>query len=52
MGDESLDPGILAGLKEAFSESDLPFKVDVVDWATTAEGFRGIIKRDRVVMKR
>ncbi|MBF0144798.1 MAG: nucleotidyltransferase domain-containing protein [Magnetococcales bacterium] len=52
LGDESLDPGILAGLKEAFSESDLPFKVDVVDWATTAEGFRGIIKRDRVVMKR
>ncbi|MSR78164.1 MAG: nucleotidyltransferase domain-containing protein [Candidatus Omnitrophica bacterium] len=32
-------------LKEAFSESDLPIKVDLVDWATTAESFRAIIQQ-------
>ncbi|MBF0143000.1 MAG: restriction endonuclease subunit S [Magnetococcales bacterium] len=51
LGDEPLDLGVLAGLEEDFSESDLPFKVDVVDWATTAEGFRKIIERDRVVVQ-
>ena len=29
----SLD--ILAALRDAFSSSDLPWKVDIVDWATT-----------------
>lgn len=38
-----LDFGLLGRLRDAFSESDLPFKVDVVDWATTDEGFRQII---------
>ncbi|MEO5363639.1 MAG: nucleotidyltransferase domain-containing protein [Magnetococcus sp. DMHC-8] len=41
----------LARLRNAFSASPLPFRVDVVDWATTAEGFRGIIERDRVVVQ-
>lgn len=40
-----------ASLVEAFSESDLPWKVDVVDWATTSPTFRGIIERDRVVLQ-
>ncbi len=38
-------------LKEAFDESDLPWKVDVVDWATTSESFRTIIERDKVVVQ-
>lgn len=33
----------LAHLREAFSESDLPFKVDVVVWARLSESFRKII---------
>ncbi|QLB14073.1 DNA polymerase beta subunit [Mannheimia granulomatis] len=32
-------------LKEAFSESDLVWKVDIVDWATTSEAFRQIIRQ-------
>lgn len=40
----------LAALKEAFGESDLPWTVDVVDWASTAEGFRRVIERERVVL--
>jgi len=39
-------------LKEAFEDSDLPYKVDVVDWATTSESFRKIIERDRVAVQR
>jgi predicted nucleotidyltransferase len=39
-------PLILYGdICDAFSLSDLPFKVDVVDWATTKENFRAIIRR-------
>ncbi len=38
----------MARLREAFSESDLPIKVDIADWATTDEGFRGIIQKGTV----
>jgi type I restriction enzyme S subunit len=41
---------VLAGLAEDFSESDLPWRVDVVDWAATSESFRKIIERDKVVL--
>ncbi len=40
----------LANLGEAFSESDLPFKVDVVDWAATQENFQRIITAHHVVV--
>ena len=38
-------------LSEAFSESDLPWKVDVVDWATTSAAFRSIIECERIVLQ-
>ncbi|TXT37702.1 MAG: hypothetical protein FD135_3394 [Comamonadaceae bacterium] len=41
-----------ADLSNDFSESDLPWKVDVVDWASTRESFRKIIERDKVVVQR
>ncbi len=44
MGDVPLDFRQLAALKDAFADSNLPFRVDVVDWATTSEAFRGIIE--------
>lgn len=37
-------------LSDAFDESDLPYKVDVVDMQTVSEGFRSYIERDRVVL--
>ena len=37
-----------AALAEAFSESDLPYKVDIVDWAALSEPFRRIIERHKV----
>ena len=40
-----------AALAEAFSESDLPYKVDIVDWAALSEPFRRIIERHKVVVQ-
>jgi type I restriction enzyme S subunit len=45
---EPLPLAVSAALAEDFSDSDLPWRVDVVDWATASEGFRRIIARDRV----
>ena len=42
---------VSADLKNAFSESDLPWKVDVVDWASTQDSFRRIIERDKVTLQ-
>lgn len=41
----------LVDLADDFSESDLPWKVDVLDWASTQERFRKIIERDKVVVQ-
>jgi type I restriction enzyme S subunit len=40
-----------AALADDFSESALPWKVDIVDWATASETFRKIIERDKVVVQ-
>ena len=42
----------MAILKEAFDESNLSIRVDVVDWATTSESFRKIIDQDKVVIQK
>lgn len=41
----------LANLSEAFDTSDLPIRVDVVDWASASETFRKIIAKDKVVVQ-
>ena len=41
----------LANISEAFENSDLPIRVDVVDWAATSEAFRKIIAQDRVLVQ-
>ena len=38
-------------LTNAFAESNLPFRVDLVDWATTNNAFRQIIAQDKVVIQ-
>ncbi len=49
--DRPLTLAVAAALADDFSESDLPWKVDVVDWATTSDGFRRRIETDRVVVR-
>jgi predicted nucleotidyltransferase len=50
IGDVPLDLGQLALLEHDFDESELPFKVDVVDWATASASFRQIIRKTAVVL--
>ena len=38
-------------LREAFEESDLPFRVDVVDYRTVSEAFRAIIDQSYEVIQ-
>lgn len=40
-----------ADLADAFESSDLPIRVDVVDWASAGAAFRAIIARDKVVLQ-
>lgn len=49
--DQPLPLEVSAALTEDFSESDLPYKVDLVDWATTGDSFRQIIERVKVVVQ-
>ncbi|MBU3694901.1 MAG: nucleotidyltransferase domain-containing protein [Rhodocyclaceae bacterium] len=49
--DQPLSLDTHAALGDAFAESDLPWKVDVVDWSTTSESFRKVIERDKVVIQ-
>lgn len=48
MGEAPLSAATLADLREALSESRLPFKVDIVDWADTSDSFRKIIAAQAV----
>ncbi len=43
--------GTLARLKEAFEESDLPMRVEVLDWHTISERSREVIELDYVVVQ-
>lgn len=45
MSDEPLAPETMLALREAFSESDLPIKVDVLDWSALSDSFRDVIQR-------
>ena len=49
--DRPLPLAVSAALADGLSESDLPWKVDVVDWATTSEMFKKVIEREKVVVR-
>jgi predicted nucleotidyltransferase len=51
-GEAPLDNARRAALHEAFVESDLPWKVDLVDWVSVGERFRRAVEgRGRVVVQ-
>lgn len=47
-GPAPLPARVLAELKDAFAESDLPIRVDVVDWWQLSEEFKKAITADLV----
>jgi uncharacterized protein len=52
-GEGKLDGDALRRLKEAFEESELPFRVDVLDWHTISLAFQKVIeKKFEVAQKR
>ncbi len=51
MTDRPLALDVVAALADDFAESDLPWKVDIVDWATTDSVFRTIIEHDRILVQ-
>jgi type I restriction enzyme S subunit len=51
IGDGPLPSRILTMLKEAFEESRLPMRVDVIDWNVITDGFRKSIAPDSVVVQ-
>ena len=48
--EEPLGIARMTNLKAAFTKSYLPFRVDIVDWASTSENFRKVIEREHVVL--
>lgn len=47
-GKQPLPRSVLGDLAEAFSESDLPFRVDIVDWHAVTPSFQAVIDGDGV----
>ena len=45
------DRRVIARLKEAFENSDLPIRVDVLDWHAVADDFRKVIESDCFVVQ-
>ena len=50
-GERLLHWRTLGRLKEAFEDSRLPMRVDVLDWHSISESFREVIARDYVVIQ-
>ena len=48
IGDKPLSIALTADLREAFQESALPFKVDIVDWANITPSFRQVIQAVKI----
>ena len=51
LGEQPMSLSVVSALTEDFGESDLPFKVDVVDWAKIDDTFRDIIHREGVAVQ-
>jgi type I restriction enzyme S subunit len=48
IGDKPLNIALTADLREAFQESALPFKVDIVDWANITPSFQQVIQAAKI----
>ena len=51
LGDEPLSLEVFSALSEGFGDSDLPFKVDLVDWTRIDDRLREVVRRDGVVIQ-
>jgi predicted nucleotidyltransferase len=51
VGDKKLTDQVMYSLKEAFEESDIPFRVDFLDWNAISHEFQNVIKKEYVVIR-
>jgi predicted nucleotidyltransferase len=49
--DQPLSFEVTGAMAEDFSESDLPFRVDILDWSTTEQNFRRIIEAGKIIVQ-
>ncbi len=49
--DKKIEPMVMEKIREEFAESDLPFRVDVLDFNAISESFRKIIEAQYEVLK-
>jgi len=52
VGQNALDSERFRHLKEAFEESNLPFRVDVLDWHRISESFHTVIEKKYEVIQK
>ncbi len=47
---QKIDKKILQDLKNAFEESNIPYKVDIIDWAVINDDFKQIILKEYKIL--
>jgi predicted nucleotidyltransferase len=52
VGKKKLVNKTLYALKDDFEESDLPFRVDVLDWYSISEEFREVIEKKFLIIQK
>ena len=50
-GDQPINPTAFVKLKHDFSQSDLPFRVDLVLWYAIDDSFKKVIEQNYVIIK-
>ena len=51
ISDKKTSSKVMTLLKLDFEDSELPFKVDILDWQSISEEFQGVIKKEYVVFQ-
>ena len=46
--EQALGLDVMSAMAHDFAESDLPWKVDIVDWWCVSDSFKAIIERNKV----
>jgi len=52
VGKQKLPDEVLFALKEEFQESNLPFRVDVLDWHAISKNFQSVIEKKYEVLQK
>ena len=51
VSDAPLSLAVRSNLTDDFSESDLPWRVDILDWSAASPEFQAIVARTKVVLR-